>query len=80
MRMVVGTRFALVETAIAQFLYLVLFSATFFLKGFTGLAITLLCVVTLFVGMQLTGRVDWSELFQAGIGARSPAPSLNNLR
>ena len=80
MRMVVGARFALVETAIAQFIYLVLFSATFFLEGFTGLAITLLCVMTLFVVMQLTGRVDWSELFQTGMESRQPAPSLNNLR
>jgi len=65
LRLVVGPRFAFVEAALAQFLYLVLFSYAFFFKGFTGLAITIGSVLTLFVAMQLTGRVRWSELFAA---------------
>lgn len=63
MRLVVGTRFAFLETGLSQFVYLVLFSYTFFLQGYTGLAITILCIVTLFIVMQLTGRVDWSKQF-----------------
>jgi len=63
MRLVVGTRFALVETGLSQFVYLVLFSCSFFLHGYTGLAITVLCILTLFIIMQLTGRVDWSKQF-----------------
>lgn len=63
MRLVIGTRFAVVEIGISQFVYLVLFSYAFFLKGFTGLAITLCCIVTLFVVMQFTGRVDWAKQF-----------------
>jgi hypothetical protein len=63
MRLVVGLRFALVETAIWQLIYLVLFSYTFFFRGYTGLAITILCICTLFVSMQFTGRVDWDRIF-----------------
>ena len=64
MRLVVGKRFAFVEVGISQFVYLVLFSYTFFLEGFTGLAVTVLCVITLFIVMQLTGRVNWKEVFK----------------
>lgn len=64
MRLVVGSRFAFLEIAISQFVYLVLFSYTFFFKGFTGLAITILCIATLFIVMQFTGKVDWEAVFQ----------------
>src|ERR1700754_469880 len=63
LRLVVGTRFAMREAALAQFIYLVAFSYAFFLKGFTGLAITIGSVLTLFVVMQVTGRIRWSEKF-----------------
>lgn len=59
MRLVVGTGFAFREIGIAQLIYLVLFSGAFFLEGFTGLTIAVCCVITLFVVMQVTGRVDW---------------------
>lgn len=64
MRLVVGTRFALVEVGLAQFVYMVLFSYTYFFESFTGLAVTILCALTLFVVMQFTGRVDWDTLFR----------------
>jgi inner membrane protein involved in colicin E2 resistance len=63
LRLVVGTRFASREAALAQFIYLVMFSYAFFLKGFTGLAITIGSVLTLFVVMQVTGRIRWTEKF-----------------
>jgi inner membrane protein involved in colicin E2 resistance len=69
LRLVVGMRFAAVEAAGAQFLYLVLFSYAFFFQGFTGLAITLGAILTLFVVMQATGRIRWAEKF-----SRKPAP------
>ncbi len=69
LRLVVGIRFATREAALAQFVYLVMFSYAFFLKGFTGLAITIGSVVTLFVVMQVTGRIRWTEKFSA-----KPAP------
>jgi len=63
MRLVVGRRFAFIEVALSQLIYLVFFSYTFFFKGYTGLAITILCICTLFIVMQFTGRVDWDKVF-----------------
>ena len=63
LRLVVGLHFASREAALAQFIYLVMFSYAFFLKGFTGLAITTGSVVTLFVVMQVTGRIRWADKF-----------------
>ncbi|HEX7771598.1 MAG TPA: inner membrane CreD family protein [Pyrinomonadaceae bacterium] len=63
LRLVVGIRFASREAALAQFIFLVMFSYAFFLKGFTGLAITIGSVLTLFVVMQITGRIRWTERF-----------------
>jgi len=61
LRLVVGPRFAVIEAGGAQLIYLVLFSYAFFWKGFTGLSITILSIATLFVVMQATGRIRWSE-------------------
>jgi hypothetical protein len=66
MRLVTGAKFAFLETGLSQFVYLVLFSYTFFLTGYTGLAITILCIITLFIIMQLTGKIDWEEQFAKG--------------
>lgn len=55
-RLAVGRDFALRIVGPAQFIYLVLFSFTFFWQGFTGLAITIGAIATLFVMMQLVGR------------------------
>jgi inner membrane protein involved in colicin E2 resistance len=63
LRLVVGTRFATREAGLAQFIYLVIFSYAFFFKGFTGLAITVGSILTLFVVMQITGRVRWADKF-----------------
>lgn len=63
LRLVVGMHFASREAALAQFVYLVMFSYAFFLKGFTGLAITIGSVATLFVAMQVTGRIRWADKF-----------------
>ena len=68
LRLVVGMRFAAVEAGTAQLIYLILLSYAFFFKGFTGLAITVGSILTLFVVMQLTGRIRWADKF-----ARKPA-------
>jgi hypothetical protein len=65
LRLVVGTRFAAREAGLAQFIYLVMFSYAFFFKGFTGLAVTIGSILTLFVVMQITGRVRWAEKFSS---------------
>ncbi|HEY3738242.1 MAG TPA: inner membrane CreD family protein [Bryobacteraceae bacterium] len=72
LRLVAGLRFAAIEAGGAQFLYLVLFSYAFFFKGFTGLAVTIGSVLTLFVVMQLTGRIRWADKFG---GRVSSAPA-----
>lgn len=63
LRLVVNLRFALVDAGLAQLIYLVLFSYAFFFEGFTGLAITIGAILTLFVVMQMTGRIRWEEKF-----------------
>jgi len=63
LRLVVGTQFAIREAALGQIIYLVMFSYAFFFKGLTGLAITIGAILTLFVVMQMTGRIRWSERF-----------------
>jgi hypothetical protein len=65
MHAAVGPRFAFREVAIAQMVYLVGFSAAFFVDGFTGLTVTIGAILTLFLVMQLTARVDWGS-FGAG--------------
>jgi inner membrane protein involved in colicin E2 resistance len=72
LRLVVGIRFAAVEAGLAQLVFLVLFSYAFFYKGFTGLAITIGSILTLFVVMQLTGRIRWEEQF-AKFQSRNPS-------
>ena len=69
LRLVAGLRFAAVEAGGAQFLYLILFSYAFFFNGFTGLAVTIGSVVTLFAVMQLTGRIRWAEKFGGRVNA-----------
>jgi len=66
LRIVTGSKFALREAAMAQLIYLVLFSVAFFFRGFTGLAITIGSILTLFAVMQMTARIRWSERF-AGV-------------
>jgi len=60
-----GSRFTLTVAVPAQLVFLVLFSYSFFYPGFTGLAITIGAVVTLFVLMQTTAKVNWEERLAA---------------
>jgi hypothetical protein len=70
LRVVFGARFAFFAAGGAQLVYLVLFSYAFFFKGLTGLAITIGAIATLFVLMQATAKIRWSEVFAA-----RPAPA-----
>lgn len=63
LRLVAGIRFAAFEAGTAQIIYLVVFSYAFFWKGFTGLTITVISVITLFIVMQATGKIRWSDKF-----------------
>jgi hypothetical protein len=60
-RLFVGWKFAAREMGVAQLIYLVLFSFSFFWTGFTGLAVTIGAILTLFVLMQIMGRRDPAE-------------------
>jgi hypothetical protein len=60
LRIVAGPRFALLRAGVAQLIFLVAFSYAFFFEGFTGLAVTVGAIVTLFVLMQMTARIDWN--------------------
>ncbi len=68
-RLFLGWRVALRVMGLAQVAYLVLFSLTFFWRGFTGLAVAVGAVLTLFLVMQMTGRVDWER------AGRGPEPA-----
>lgn len=61
--LVMGRGRALTEIAISQFVFLVLFSYSFFFEGFTGLAITIGSVLTLGYFMIKTAKVDWADVF-----------------
>jgi len=74
LRLVAGIRFAALKAGTAQLIYLVVFSYAFFWKGFTGLTITIISVITLFIVMQATGRIRWSDKF-----ARRPDLSQNSI-
>lgn len=53
----------------AQIVYLVAFSASFFIHGLTGITLSVLGVLTLALLMLLTARIDWSRRFE-----RKPPP------
>jgi hypothetical protein len=74
LRLVVGIRFAAIEAGTAQLIYLVLFSYAFFWKGFTGLSITMIAILTLFAVMQAPGRIRWSEKLKARSLTPAPIP------
>jgi hypothetical protein len=71
LRLVFGSRFAFFAAGAAQLVYLVLFSYAFFFKGLTGLAITIGAIVTLFVLMQATAKVEWNKVFAGRTAAES---------
>jgi inner membrane protein involved in colicin E2 resistance len=65
LRLVVSPRFAFVEAGLAQLVYLVGFSLAHFWEGYTGLTTTVLSIFTLFLLMQLTGRIRWENALRA---------------
>jgi len=74
LRLVVDLRFALVDAGLTQLIYLVLFSYAFFFEGFTGLAVTIGAILTLFVVMQMTGRIRWEEKLGSSLLRKGALP------
>ncbi len=61
---------------LAQLAYIVVFNATFFLDGYTGLTLTVVGIVTLALVMAGTAQMDWSKilLFRASAEPAAPPP------
>lgn len=74
LRVVAGMRFALLDAGLLQFIYLVGFSYSFFLEGYSALCVTVASIITLYVVMQLTARVNWAEHFARRRPAMPPPP------
>jgi hypothetical protein len=75
MRLVAGVAFAVIYVGAAQLVYLLGFSYAFFFPGWTGLTIVVGAVMTLFVLMQATGRVNWFDAFKKPIPNAAVAES-----
>ena len=65
LRVVAGVQRRLWPAAAAQTVYLVAFSSAFFFEGLAGLTVTIGAIITLFVLMQMTARVDWTDTLAA---------------
>jgi hypothetical protein len=72
LRLVVSPRFAYRRAAVAQLVYQVGFSIAHFWDGYTGLSVSVLATLTLFLVMQMTGRVSWTNALKKP--ARPDAP------
>ena len=77
LRTALGVGFPWPMAALGQLFYLVLFSYSFFLKGMTGLTVTIGSVLTLAVLMFLTARLDWGRVFAGGKSAPSGKEALS---
>lgn len=53
---------------LAQFAYIVVFNATFFLDGYTGLTLTVMGIVTLGLIMAGTAQMDWGKVMPGRLG------------
>ncbi|MHC4547783.1 MAG: inner membrane CreD family protein [Planctomycetota bacterium] len=78
LRLVLGARAAIRYAGAAQMVFLVFFSYAFFWRGYTGLTVVIGAVATLFLIMQLTGRIDWEEKFPDLRPARTAQPSITS--
>ena len=58
-----GEAFPWKIAAAGQLVYLVLFSYSFFIKGMTGLTVTIASIATLAVLMQITSKTNWGDVF-----------------
>ena len=68
-----GTTFPWRIAAAGQLVYLILFSYSFFIKGMTGLTVTIASIATLAVLMRITSSTNWSDVFTPRITAKASA-------
>lgn len=60
----------------AQSIYLVFFSASFFINGLTGITLTILSIATLALLMFLTAKTDWKTFFTKNAKPKATPPSI----
>jgi len=65
LRLLSPKKLAYLYAPIIQIIYLIIFSFSFFFDGITGVIVTICAVITLFILMQVTGRINWEEEFKA---------------
>lgn len=58
-------KMAFVIVPLTQIVYLFIFSLSFFFDGITGFIVTICAVITLFILMQLTAKLNWHEVFNS---------------
>jgi len=73
LRLVAGTAYMRVAL-LAQFAYIVVFNATFFLDGYTGLTLTVVGIITLGLVMAGTAQMDWAKILPGGADAEPAVP------
>ena len=69
-----GKKFPWKIAVAGQLFYLVLFSYSFFIKGYTGLTVAIGSVITLGVLMRVTAQLDWNNLFIARTRKQGSVP------
>ncbi len=65
----------LVFAPLAQFIYLIVFSFSFFSDDLPGFIVTICAVLTLFLIMQITGKLDWNEVFKDKKNCKKDLPA-----
>ena len=73
LRLVAGAAFMWLAVA-AQAAYIILFNATFFFDGYTGLTLTIMGIVTLGLIMTGTAKMDWNAVL--GLSEPGSAPGI----
>ena len=63
LRIFTPAKMAYIYAPLTQIIYLIIFSYSFFFKGMTGLIVTICSVITLFILMQITAKVNWESIF-----------------
>jgi inner membrane protein involved in colicin E2 resistance len=63
LRLIANSKMSYIYAPLTQLIYLIVFSFSFFFDGMTGIIVTICSVVTLFILMQITGHIDWDEVF-----------------
>ena len=70
LKLVAGMAFMRLAVA-AQAAYIIMFNATFFFEGYTGLTLTIMGIATLGLIMTGTAKMDWNAVLGLGRNDRS---------